>query len=144
MSDDEAIKPREPRDAAAYGWVGLAAWSCVGLALEAAHGWKASAYLDNALTRLLLTLAHAHGAMLSLVLIAFGVHGAAQLDTGETWPRRALLSAWLLMPVGFALGAIAHPESDPSLGILLVPIGALLLIAALVRVAIAAWKRTTP
>ena len=114
------------------------------MALEAAHGWKVSVYLDNELTRLLLTLAHAHGAMLSLVLIAFGVHGAAQLEAGEMWPRRALLGAWLLMPLGFALGAIAHPESDPSLGIVLLPIGALLLIAALVRIAIAAWKRTSP
>ena len=139
MTDDE--KPREPRNAAAYGWLGLAFWSTLGFALEAAHGWKLSAYLDNELTRLLLTLAHAHGAVLSLVLIAFGVHGAAQLNAGEMWPRRALLLAWLLMPLGFALGAIAHPESDPSLGILLVPLGACALLAALFRVAFASWRK---
>ena len=143
MSEDHT-DVHAPRSTAAYGWMGLAAWSTFGLGLEAAHGWKVSAFLDNELTRLLLTLAHAHGALLSLVLIAFAVHGASQLDPGERWPRSALLFAWATMPLGFALGAIAHPESDPSLGIVLVPVGALSLIAGLMRIAVAAWKRTTP
>lgn len=143
MTHDETTTP-QPRNTAAYGWLGLALWSTVGFALEAAHGWKLSAYLDSELTRLLLTLAHAHGAMLSLVLIAFGVHGAAHLDVGETWPRRALLIAWGTMPLGFALGAFAHPESDPGVGIFLVPVGACALIAALTRIAFAVWKRTSP
>lgn len=144
MTDDETTTAPQPRNTAAHGWLGLALWSTVGFALEAAHGWKLSAYLDNELTRLLLTLAHAHGAMLSLVLIAFGVHGAAHLDASETWPRRALLIAWTTMPLGFALGALAHPESDPGVGIFLVPVGACALIAALTRIAFAVWKRTSP
>ena len=40
------------------------------------------------------------------------------------------------MPLGFFLGGIMNSEGDPSLGIVLVPIGALLLIVALCRVAV--------
>ena len=43
----------------------------------------------------------------------------------------------VLMPLGFFLGGVLNSEGDPSLGILLVPPGALLLIVALVRAALA-------
>jgi hypothetical protein len=39
------------------------------------------------------------------------------------------------MPLGFFLGGILNSEGDPSLGIALTPIGAVLLIVALVRAA---------
>ena len=54
------------------GWTSLFAWACVGLALESAHGLKLASYLDDALTRELCTLAHAHGVGLALVAIVIG------------------------------------------------------------------------
>jgi hypothetical protein len=42
------------------------------------------------------------------------------------------------MPIGFFLGGILNSEGDPSLGILLVPLGGLCLLVALVRTALAA------
>jgi hypothetical protein len=39
------------------------------------------------------------------------------------------------MPVGFFAGGILNSESDPSLGVLLAPVGAALLISALLRMA---------
>ena len=53
--------------------------------------------------------------------------------------RVAAMIRWgaVLMPVGFFLGGVLNSEGDPSLGILLVPAGALLLVVALVRVALA-------
>jgi hypothetical protein len=39
----------------------------------------------------------------------------------------------ILMPLGFFLGGILNSEGDPSLGIALVPLGALLLVMALAR-----------
>src|SRR5262249_48615315 len=60
----------EPLRAARFGWTSLLAWAATGLALETAHGLKLAAYLDDALVRLLLTLAHAHGVGLALVVLA--------------------------------------------------------------------------
>jgi hypothetical protein len=47
--------------------------------------------------------------------------------------------AWgsVLMPLGFFAGGILNSEGDPSLGILLVPVGAALLVVALLRCALA-------
>lgn len=119
----------------AFGWASLFGWALFGFALEVAHGFKLSAYLDDELTRLLLTLAHAHGVGLSLVVLA---HAAVGADLASGRPLRF---AALTLPVGFLAGAIAHPESDPSLGILLVPVGALALLYGLGRLAVAAYRQ---
>src|SRR5919202_447006 len=41
-----------------------------------------------------------------------------------------LTDALLLLPAGFFLGGVGHTEVDPSPGVLLVPVGALLLLLA--------------
>jgi len=55
-----------------------------------------------------------------------------------TRPRALAMIRWggVLMPLGFFLGGVLNSEGDPSLGILLVPPGALLLVVALVQVAL--------
>ena len=60
---------------------------------------------------------------------------------------RRTISRWLrvgalLMPLGFFLGGILNYEGDPSLGILLVPLGGLCLLYALLRAALIA-RRTS-
>ncbi|GAB4207800.1 MAG: hypothetical protein OHK0013_25720 [Sandaracinaceae bacterium] len=139
--DDSPERFRAGRRTGALGWTGLAVWAAVGLALEAAHGLKLAAYLDDPLTRLLLTLAHAHGALLSIVLVLFAAHGAPLVPREDGLTVRLLVGGWLGVPLGFALGAVAHPESDPGLGVWLVPPAALAWTAGLVRVARAAWRR---
>jgi hypothetical protein len=47
-----------------------------------------------------------------------------------------LIDALVLLPLGFFLGGIGHSEVDPSLGVLLVPVGGLLL---LISVGMIAW-----
>ncbi len=47
----------------------------------------------------------------------------------------SLIGASILLPGGFFLGGIAFYGGDPGLGILLVPVGAVLLIAAVFAVA---------
>jgi hypothetical protein len=137
-SHDPTIRPtRLPRT---LGWGGLTAWAALGLGLEAAHGLKLSAYLDDDLTRLLLTLAHAHGVALSLLLVVFAHAGAPLLAKSDAWTSRLLASATIAIPSGFALSAIGHPESDPGLAILIVPIAGLALVIGLARVAIASWR----
>ena len=50
-----------------------------GLALEGAHGFKLAAYLDDNLRHSILRLAHAHGVILALVVLAF----ASSLPPGD-------------------------------------------------------------
>lgn len=122
--------------AARFGWTALLLWACAGAALEAMHGFKVSAYLDDELTRTLLRLAHAHGVGLSLVVLVFGASASPRLAPELALHLlRALIAAAIVLPIGFLLGAIAHPEGDPSIGIFLVPLGALALIYALARTA---------
>jgi hypothetical protein len=138
LQDEEARRCRR------FGWTTLAGWSLFGLALEAAHGFKLSLFLDDQLRHTLLRLAHAHGVVLALVVLAFG--GGAPALYGDAPPaelRRtgALIRAGaFLIPLGFALAAIAPHEGDPGLPVLLVPLGGALLIAGLGRAALRAWK----
>lgn len=142
--DDEGTwRPVAVARARALGWSGIAGWASLGLALEAAHGLKLSSYLDDELTRLLLTLAHAHGTLLSIVLVVFAGHGAPLLAPADRTTTPLLVAGWALLPLGFALGALAHPESDPGLAIWIVPPAGLLFVLGLARVAAAAWRART-
>lgn len=127
------------------GWVGLLVFLTLGIALETLHGFKSDSYLDpsHRLRRLLWTLAHAHGTLLGLVHVAF----AAGLSQFGRWGERGLklvsfflTDALVLLPLGFFLGGLGHSEVDPSAGVLLVPVGAVLLLAAVVLVVWAAAR----
>jgi hypothetical protein len=120
------------------GWWLLLVFVAMGAALEAFHGLKMGFYVDlgNATRRLVWTLAHAHGVLLGLVNIAFAV-------TLETRGMRAeaariasasLLGASVLLPGGFLLGGIMVYGGDPGVGILLTPVGAVLLVISIVLV----------
>ena len=91
------------------------------------------------------TLAHAHGAMAALANVAF----AAGLVRFGQWADRPLrlasfflLDALVLLPLGFVLGGFGHTEVDPGSGVLLVPVGGLLLLAGVALTARAAWGDT--
>ena len=140
---DEAPAPQTQKTDATLrtlGWAGLAGWAAAGLGLEAAHGWKLAGYLDDELTRLLLTLAHAHGVALSMLLVLLAHHGAPLLAETDSVTRRLAIFAWAALPIGFALASIAHPEGDPGLAIWVVPLAGMALVAALARVAIASAR----
>ncbi|OFW27020.1 MAG: hypothetical protein A3H97_09200 [Acidobacteria bacterium RIFCSPLOWO2_02_FULL_65_29] len=117
-------------------------FGALGLALETLHGFKVGAYVNgaNETRRLMWTLAHAHGALLGLVHIAFAVSLPALPSMGgaERRASRALIGASLLLPGGFFLGGVRFYAGDPGLGVALVPIGAMLLLIAAWTVARAA------
>lgn len=126
------------------GWWALLLFLGLGIGLETLHGFKIGFYLDPAqrMRRLLWTLAHAHGTLLAVVQICFAL-GITQFGA---WTERKLklasfflIDALLLLPAGFFLGGFGHSEGDPSLGILLVPIGAAFLLLA---VGLIAWSAT--
>ena len=124
------------------GWLLLAISLPFGVTLEALHGFKVQAYLASEMRREMWRLAHAHGTLLGILCLVF----AALADGHVPAPLRGRVAAMIrwgavLMPLGFFLGGILNSEGDPSLGILLVPPGALLLLVALVRVALAPRER---
>ena len=122
------------------GWWSVFGFAGLGLLLEAFHGFKVGAYLDasNETRRLMWTLAHAHGTLLGLVHIAFGLT-LVQLPrlqpAAVRMASQALVGASVFLPLGFFLGGVRFYAGDPGLGIALVPVGAVLLLAALWQIA---------
>ncbi len=118
-----------------FGWWSVLAFLTLGIVLESLHGLKVGWYLDvsNSTRRLMWTLAHAHGTLLGLVHVAFGVSTQLLPD----WNARTrdvasicLMTASVLLPCGFLLGGTVIYSGDPGLGIVLVPVGALSLFVA--------------
>jgi hypothetical protein len=136
----------EARRCRRFAWTSLAAWALFGLAIEAAHGFKLAAYLDDNLRHTILRLAHAHGVVLALVVLAFAASLPAGADDSDGDGVRAarrtgvlLRAGALLIPAGFALGGIAPHEGDPGWPVVLVPVGGALLVSGLVRMAWRSW-----
>ncbi|HIE97127.1 MAG TPA: hypothetical protein EYG03_13450 [Planctomycetes bacterium] len=118
-----------------FGWWSLLSFVVLGITLEAMHAFKVGWYLEEAYTtrRLMWTLGHAHGTLLSLVHIAFATtlsllpHGLA---TSRRIASGCLMGGTILLPGGFFLGGIFIYDGDPGIGVWLVPVGALLLLIA--------------
>jgi hypothetical protein len=141
--NDELLQ-QERASCQRFGWTSLCVWAALGLGLEGAQGWKLSAYLDDELTRQLLRLGHAHGVLLAVVVLVYASAGLGlfvQQPDAARAVRRGLCAAALLLPVGFVLGALGHSETDPGVGIWLVPVGALCLLGSLLALALASWRR---
>lgn len=133
-----------------FGWWSLLFFTMLGLVLESLHGFKVPAYLDasNETRRLMWTLAHAHGTLLSLVHVIFGlcVRVAPEMSARNrpliSW---SLIGASLLLPGGFFLGGVVFYGGDPGVAVLLVPVGAVSMMIAvflLARMAASAGQET--
>ena len=122
------------------GWWALLVFSALGLLLEALHGFKIAAYLDvsNDTRRMMWRLAHTHGTLLGAINILFAL--TLRSRAGPAMPAAArisalLISATVLLPAGFFLGGVVFYGGDPGVAVLLVPIAAVLLLAALLFIA---------
>lgn len=120
----------------------LAVFLATGLWLEAMIGLRAAGWVDDPLRREMLRLGHAHGAILSTVnlVIAWAMH---RLATPDAWARRVRMAAWLgavCVGVGFFGGGLWHGPSDPGPLVLIVPAGALMLLASCVSVGLVRAK----
>jgi len=114
-----------------YGWWSLFAFLALGVVLETLHGFKLGWYLDvnNEMRRLMFTLAHAHGALLALVNIVAGLTLRTVKEIAvSSRASSALIWGSVILPAGFFLGGIIVHDGDPSLGVALVPVGALFLL----------------
>lgn len=117
------------------GWISLAIWIAFGILIEGFIGFRTPALLDDSVRRELFRLAHAHGTLLSLVLITAAICARLELIVFGKMSSLCLRLAALLLPLGFFVGGLWHFKDDPGLGIILVPLGAVLLLATALQLA---------
>lgn len=128
------------RSSLRFGFTALLLFVAGGLTLEFLHLIKAPWYLESHLRRELWVLAHAHGALLALFNLIFSALLPCMVAAASA-------GAWLrwgaaLVPAGFFLGGIGNSEGDPSLAIVLTPLGAAAVLIALALCVRAAWRHT--
>ena len=122
------------------GWVSIALWMSVGLLLEGLIGYKIPAYLNDLQRRELFRLAHTHGTLLGLILVAASLCIRRYIASPMRPAQTALSLGSVVMPLGFLLAGIWHPEGDPGIAIWLVPPGALMVIFGAIALALACFK----
>lgn len=144
MSEAEP-RPEAQRDATAraviaatrhlrVGWWCLAVYIALGIALEALHATKAGLFLDvgNETRRLMFRLAHAHGTLIGLVNVAYGLTLERRPRAASPLASAGLLAGLVLVPLGFFLGGVWARGGDPGMGAALVPAGAIALVLGVV------------
>ena len=141
MASEKEPETAERFSIASQAWFSLAFWLSVGLLLEGLIGFRAPAYLQDEMRRELFRLAHAHGTLLSLLLLIVALYLASKQispPNAAIWPLRV---GTVLMPVGFLLGGIWHTETDPNFLVFLAPLGGILLIFGIVVVAFSSLRK---
>lgn len=123
------------------GWLGIALWMSFGLLLEGLLGYKIPAYLIDSQRRELFQLAHAHGTLLSIVLIIAALCAKSFAVEISRPAQLSLRLGTVVMPLGFLLAGVSHPEGDPGIAIWLVPPAALLVIFGAISIALACRKK---
>ena len=128
------------------GWLAVLVFLTLGIALEALHGFKVDWYLNvaNETRRLMFTLAHAHGVLLGVLHLGFAFTVSELELENARWTRivsPCLTGATVLLPGGFFLGGVMVYDGDPGVGILLVPVGAVLLLVAVLTLNLRLTKR---
>ena len=122
------------------GWWSLLVFVCLGIVLEGMLAFRVGWYMDvgdNETHRLMLRLGHAHGTLLSVLNIVFaGSLARLSLPAGaRVLASRCLAAATLLVPGGFLLGGLVTHGPEPGLGLVLLPVGAILLLFGIFQVA---------
>ena len=152
MNQDQSLAARCVQRHIRFGWWSLLTFVGLGILLEFLLAYKVVWYLGEDyenIRRLMWRLAHAHGTLLSLVhlLFAMTVHlvPATVSQSGARFASPCFLAASILLPGGFFLGGIFTYEqhADPGIGVFLVPVGALLMVAAVSLTALGVTKATS-
>ena len=86
-------------------------------------------------------LAQAHGTLLNLVLLGAAICARLDLIRLGRMASLGLCSAAVLLPVGFLVAGLWHFKDEPGTGILLVPVGAVLLLATAIYISLTLPRR---
>ena len=135
--------PAETTPLIRQGWISLAVWIAFGILIEGFIGFRTPALLDDPVRRDLFRLAHAHGTLLSLVLIVAAICARLELIAIGRGASICLRLAGLFLPLGFLLSGIWHYKDDPGIAIVLAPIGAVLLLGTAIHFVWSASRRTS-
>lgn len=125
---------------AKQAWYSLAFWMTAGLFLEGLLAFRSPAYLQDPMRRELFRLAHAHGTVLNIVTLVAGLYLSKGLISPPSIVLWSLRLGVIAMPLGFLLGGISHSETDPGIGILLAPVGGLMIIFGIIAIAMSSNK----
>lgn len=120
------------------GWWMILIFLTLGIVLEALHALKLDYYLNvsNETRRLMFTLAHSHGVLIGVLHLGFAYTVTTLAKPPSKLSSMCLTAAGLLLPGGFLLGGLVIYGGDPGKGVLLVPVGALLLLFAVLQTAL--------
>src|SRR5262245_44146000 len=121
QKDDEAFVAAKCGYHMRVGWWCLVFFAVMGTALDAMHGLKLPFYLgvSQETRRLMWTLCHAHGTLLSIVHILFSLtlqNRAVATGRLELVSQGFSLST-VLLPLGFFLGGFHFYVGDPGIGV---------------------------
>lgn len=141
MTEQEKEEATKSGSLASQAWFGLLFWMSMGLLFEGLIGFRSPAYLQDPLRRELFRLAHAHGTILSILLLVANLYLVKGLIAQPKPAVLALQIGTVLMPFGFLLGGLWHYESDPNFLIFLSPIGGLLIIFGIAGAAFSSLKK---
>lgn len=119
------------------GWISLALWITFGVLLEGLIGFRTPGYLDDGVRREMFRMAHAHGTLLNLILIGAAICARLNMIRIGRMTSLGLCSAAILLPAGFFFGGLWHFKDEPGPAILLVPIGAIVLLATAIYISLA-------
>ena len=118
------------------GWTSLALWITFGVLLEGLIGFRTPSYLDDGVRREMFRMAHAHGTLLNLILIGAAICARLNMIRLGRMTSLGLCTAAILLPAGFLLGGLWHFKDEPGPAILLVPIGAIVLLATAIYISL--------
>ena len=133
--------PQQTTGLIRQGWISLAAWIIFGLLIEGLIGFRSPVLLDDSTRREMFRLAHAHGTLLNLVLIAAAICARLDLIRLGRVTSLGLRAAVVLLPGGFLFGGIWHFKDEPGVAILLVPVGAVLLLTTALQIGLSVRRR---
>lgn len=128
---------------ARFGWTLLLVSLVFGALMETLEGFRWAPLVRDAWMQRLWSLAHFHGAAFGLLNLIY-VPWADAPGLSESRRRsasRMLRVGSAVMPLGFLLGGIGHPEGDPSIGIFLAPVGALFVLYTVALQTMAVWRK---
>ena len=118
------------------GWISLALWITFGVLLEGLIGFRTPSYLDDGVRREMFRMAHAHGTLLNLILTGAAICARLDMIRLGRMTSLGLCTAAILLPAGFLFGGLWHFKDEPGPAILLVPIGAIVLLATTIYISL--------